>query len=134
MRAKLFLISSAMLIQAIPVWNPVVEAFKIACLTIITITVGWIARTVFLNRDESRTMKQVLISGSDGTGKDSLVEQFRRMKEDVDEIKGWKRAIEAVEEAERDLYQGEERRHHARRLKDVITERHIHTDEHKRDK
>jgi hypothetical protein len=85
---------------------------------------------VFVNRDDTRTIKQILL-GRSGTGdKDGLVYDVEQVKREVAELRGWKLAIEVAEKAEKEMYQGEERRHHARRLRDVITERHIHTDEH----
>lgn len=97
------------------------EVAKSVMLTLTTLGVAWIARTVFVTRDDVRDLKYD-VRGVDGTnGIKSIV---KHLDERVGVLEDHKIMLDAVEEAERQQYQGDERRHGARRLRDIIRDEH----------
>jgi hypothetical protein len=80
----------------------------------------WVARMVFQLRDDVRDLMRDI--GKDGTdGMKAIVALHGRR---LDAIEGRFIAIDAVEEAERNLYEGPEKRHEARRLMDELRQLH----------
>lgn len=86
-------------------------------LTLIAAGVLWIARTVFFVRDEVRDLKHEVV-GRDG--QNGIKSAVRRLTDRVDDLEDWRTALDAVAEAERAQYHGEERRQNARRLRDRV--------------
>lgn len=101
--------------------TPLWDAAKAIGGTVFVTASLWTARTVFVIRDDVREMKQELF-GRDGTnGMRSVV---RKSAERLDLIDARHIAMDAVAEAERDLYEGDDKRHRPRRLADHLREKH----------
>lgn len=124
--------SLTMLAQAVPM-NPTVETVKVSLLAIITAAVLWTARTVFVNRDDTQKIKQLLFGVDGGNGKDGILSELTVLSGNMRAVLHWKMAMDAVEEYEKDMHPGEERRHRTRRLRDTLTEAHRQSGEHSTD-
>jgi hypothetical protein len=84
----------------------------------------WVARMVFLLRDDVRDlMRDIGKDGSDGI-KAIVALHGRRL----DTIEGRFIAIDAVEEAERNLHEGPDKRQTSRRLMDELRQLHERSD------
>jgi hypothetical protein len=86
----------------------------------------WVARMVFLLRDDVRDLMRDI--GRDG--KDGLKATVALLGDRIDVIEARFIAIDAVEESERQLHDGPNRRHEVRRTRDQILEAHA-TDTHR---
>lgn len=100
-------------IDIAPLW----DIAKGVMLTLTTAGVGWTARTVFVIRDDMRDLKTD-VHGRDGTnGIKSMVKQLITR---VDAIEDRNLVIDAVAEAEKEEYTGDERRHGLRSVRELI--------------
>lgn len=93
---------------------PLVQGIMV---TLTTIGVAWIARTVFCLRDDVRDLKNTV--GTDGNS-DGLKWQVADIDKRLRAMERRNIELDAVAEAERQQYQGPERRWTARRLRDHL--------------
>jgi hypothetical protein len=107
-----------------PLW----ETVKGIMLTLTTGGVLWIARTVFVVRDQVRELI-IEIRGIDG--KNGVKSSVADHEERIGVIEDRNNALDAVAEAERAGYHGEERRHQAVRQLLEIIRAEIRTEERK---
>jgi hypothetical protein len=97
------------------------EVAKGVMATLSTAGILWACKTLFKVRDDVRDLKYD-VSGKDGdNGIKSLVKNLDKR---VEVLEDHKIMLDAVEDAERAQYQGDERRHGARRLRDIIRDEH----------
>lgn len=85
-------------------------------MTLTTLGVGWTAKTVFHLRDDVRELKSCV--GTDG--KNGLQTAVAEINSRVRHIEERHAAIDAVAEAERNGYEGPERRYQVRRQRDSL--------------
>lgn len=90
------------------------EILKSGMLAATTAGVAWTARTVFYLRDDVRDLKAAV--GTDG--KNGLKKTADDLHGRLGKIEARHARIDAVAEAERDSYEGPERRRSVRRLRD----------------
>lgn len=93
------------------------ETAKGVMLTLSTAATMWIARTLFTLRDAVRDLKKTVI-GADG--QNGLNSKIKNVEERVDSIENRNREIDAVARAEKEQYDGPERRQNPRRLRDTL--------------
>lgn len=79
----------------------------------------WVLRAILGLRDDVRDVKRD-VSGVDGTN--GLKSTVRSMGARLEELEDRQLAIDAIEEHEREQYTGPEKRHRARRFRDLIRE------------
>ncbi|HXG71395.1 MAG TPA: hypothetical protein VNJ04_12390 [Gemmatimonadaceae bacterium] len=95
------------------------EVAKGVMLTLTTMGVTWIARTVFLMRDEVVLLRKCV--GMDG--KNGLISEGKAHDTRIDDLEHWKTEVHAVEAADRMRYVGENKRHTRRRALDQLHEK-----------
>lgn len=103
-------------IQATSVSDEGWETAKGVMLTISTAATMWIGKTLFAMRDDVRDLKRTV--GTDG--KNGVLKVVEGIATRVQHIEERHAAIDAVAEAERDGYEGPERRYHTRRMRDAL--------------
>lgn len=102
------LMSVSVLLQAVslpPQW----EIFKGVMITVGCAGIMWLCRTVFVLRDKLMKAEPALKNVS-------------LMSKQIRALQNWRIRLEAVAQSEKANYHGPERRHGARRLRDVVSE------------
>ncbi len=92
------------------------DAFTGILLSLTTLGVLWTARTVFSLRDDVRDLKGEV--GLDG--KNGLKKKYTDIFDRLNNIESRNNKIDAIAAAERQQYDGVERREEARRLRDTL--------------
>lgn len=106
---------TAATLELAPLWEIAKGIMLFACTALLT----WCAKTL---REVLRQLidHQHILVGVDGTN--GLRSQVRSLQEDVEAIQQRNTRIDAVTEAEQRLHPGPDRRHGARRMRDVTHE------------
>lgn len=94
------------------------QIWQSVLLTLITASALWTARTVFLVRDAVRDAVRDLKHGMALLSE--VQTDLRGLRRRVGKLEDFRIALEAVTEAEREQYPGEDRRHGSRRLRDRV--------------
>ncbi|HXG72577.1 MAG TPA: hypothetical protein VNJ04_18390 [Gemmatimonadaceae bacterium] len=101
--------------------DPMSQSWEIAkgvMLALTTMGVTWIARTVFLMRDEVILLRKCVgLNGNTG-----LEGQGKAHNSRLGKLETWKTEVHAVEAADRMRYEGENKRHTRRRALDQLHE------------
>jgi hypothetical protein len=96
---------------------PVRDVIRDVMITLITLAAIWTARMVFKLRDTTRDLCTELYGRNNTNGVKTMVAEHQRR---LTLIEGRNTGLDAVAAAQRDLYEGEERRHNQRRFGDEI--------------
>lgn len=98
-----------------PMW----ELAKGVMLALVTMGVGYLIKTVRLLEFD---MQDVRLTLNGKGGKNGLRGESSLHNDRLDELEAWRIRLDTASAIERELYQGEERRHTARRLRDRMLE------------
>lgn len=115
------LLATIAALQATLDGNPTWEIAKGVMLSLSTASILASAALLWRLRDGVRDLKRE-VCGEDG--KNGLKSEMRNVLRRLTAIEARNIAVDAVAEAERELHDGPDRRHHARRLRDKIHDAH----------